>query len=233
MPIQPFVLCDGLPLGTVYGALLNDRATLQRLAPQFDSAPYKAAPKAPVLYIKPRNTLARDGDVVVVPAEPGQVRIDATVGLVIGQSATRVAAQRAMGHVAGYVIVSDVTLPHENYYRPAIAQRCRDGFCPIGGFVRAGGGFDAERARLRVVINGQPVHERGFATLARPPAQLIADVTEFMTLTAGDVLLLGPGEGAPLARPGDAVVIEVPGLGALRHGVARESAQEQEQGDGA
>ena len=59
MQMQPFLLSDDLPLGTVYGALLNDRATVQRLAPQFDSAPYKAAPRAPVLYIKPRNTFAR------------------------------------------------------------------------------------------------------------------------------------------------------------------------------
>ncbi|HQQ69284.1 MAG TPA: fumarylacetoacetate hydrolase family protein [Alicycliphilus sp.] len=222
MQTQPFALDDGPPLATVYGALLNDRATIERLAPQFGAAPYKAAPKAPVLYIKPRNTLARDGAAVAVPAAPGEVRIDATIGLVIGRAATRVAAPQAMAHVAGYVIVSDVTLPHENYYRPAIVQRCRDGFCPVGGFVRADGGFDVDRASLQVAINGQPVYERSFADLVRPAARLIADVSEFMTLAAGDVLLLGPGEGSPTARPGDAVVIAVPGLGELRHGVVRE-----------
>ena len=61
MQIQPFLLDDGLALGTVYGTLLNQQATVQRLSPQFDSAPYKAAPRAPVLYLKPRNTWARDG----------------------------------------------------------------------------------------------------------------------------------------------------------------------------
>lgn len=212
------------PSGTVYGALLNDRATIARLAPQFGQAPYKAAPKAPVLYIKPRNTFAGDGAAVAVPAHPGEVRIDATVGLVMGRAATRVSAQQALAHVAGYVIASDVTLPHENYYRPAIVQRCRDGFCPLGAFVPAGNGFDIDAASLRVAINGQPVYERRFADLVRPAAQLIADVSEFMTLAAGDVLLLGPGEGAPTARPGDAVAIEVPGLGVLRHSVVEELA---------
>ena len=71
MQTQPMLLADGLPLATVYGALLNDRATVERLTPQFDSAPYKAAPKAPVLYIKPRNTFAADGAAVEIPAEPG------------------------------------------------------------------------------------------------------------------------------------------------------------------
>ena len=216
------LLADGLALATVYGALLNDRATVERLTPQFDSAPYKAAPKAPVLYIKPRNTFAADGAVVEIPAEPGQVRVDATIGLVIGRAATRVSVDQAMDHVAGFVVVSDLTLPHENYYRPAVVQRNRDGFCPMSRLFRDQAGFDLDNATLSVAINGERAYERSFATLVRPAAQLIADVTEFMTLAAGDVLLLGPGEGSPMARAGDRVKITVPGLGELSHSVAEE-----------
>lgn len=211
------------PHTTAYGALLNDSATLQRLAPQFGCAPYKAAPVAPVLYIKPRNTFARDGAAVAVPSAPGEVRIDATIGLVIGQAATRVTVQQAMAHVAGFVVASDVTLPHENYYRPAIRQRDRDGFCPMSAPLAGGGGFDPDKARLLVHINGQIAYVRSFSTLVRPAAQLIADVSEFMTLAAGDVLLLGPGEASPLARAGDQVHITVPGLGELRHSVVEEA----------
>lgn len=210
------------PHTTVYGALLNDRATIARLEPQFDQPPYKAAPKAPVLYIKPRNTFASDQAVVAIPAEPGVVRIDATIGLVIGKKATRVSAADAMQYVAGYVLVSDVTLPHENYYRPAIAQRDRDGFCPMGPFVAAEPGFVVDQAQLHIAINGQPVYERSFTQLVRPAAQLLADVTEFMSLSAGDVLLLGPGEAAPNAKPGDVVSIRVAGLGELQHSVVLE-----------
>ena len=222
MHTQPMLFADGLALATVYGALLNDRATVERLSPQFDSAPYKAAPKAPILYIKPRNTFALEGAAVAVPAEPGVVRIDATIGLVIGKQATRVSVDDALSHVAGFVVVSDVTLPHENYYRPAILQRDRDGFCPISALFKDEAGFDLDNATLSVSINGQRAYERSFATLVRPAAQLIADVTEFMTLSAGDVLLLGPGEGSPQARPGDKIKISVPGLGELNHSVVEE-----------
>lgn len=211
-----------LPCTTVYGALLNDRATVARLEPQFAQAPYKAAPRAPVLYIKPRNTFAQDRAAVAVPADPGVVRIDATIGLVIGNKATRVSAAQAMSHVAGYVLVSDVTLPHENYYRPAIAQRDRDGFCPMGQLVPAARDFDVNQAVLQIAINGQRVYERRFDQLVRPAAQLLVDVTEFMSLSAGDVLLLGPGEAAPDARPGDTVTISVAGLGELHHTVVLE-----------
>ena len=222
MQIQPFLLSDGLPLGTVYGALLNDRATLQRLTPQFDSAPYKAAPRAPVLYIKPRNTFAGEGAAVAVPAEPGELRIDATIGLVIGKRASRVSVDQALSHVAGFVVVSDVTLPHENYYRPAIRQRDRDGFCPISRMFKDEAGFDLDNATLSITINGERAYERSFATLVRSAAQLLADVTEFMTLAAGDVLLLGPGEASPVACPGDQIRIAVPGLGELSHSVVEE-----------
>ena len=222
MQIQPFLLSDGLPLGTVYGALLNDRATVERLSPEFDSAPYKAAPKAPVLYIKPRNTFAGEGVAVAVPAEPGELRIDATIGLVIGKRASRVSVDQALSHVAGFVVVSDVTLPHENYYRPAIRQRDRDGFCPISRMFKDEAGFDLDNATLSITINGERAYERSFATLVRSAAQLLADVTEFMTLAAGDVLLLGPGEASPVACPGDQIRIAVPGLGELSHSVVEE-----------
>ncbi|WP_417284991.1 fumarylacetoacetate hydrolase family protein [Comamonas sp.] len=222
MQTQPILLNDGLPLATVYGVLLNDRATVERLSPEFDSAPYKAAPQAPVLYIKPRNTFAVDGAAVAVPADPGVVRIDATIGLVIGTAAMRVSVDQALGHVAGFVLVSDVTLPHENYYRPAIRQRDRDGFCPVSRMFHDEAGFDLDAATLSIAINGERAYERSFATLVRPAAQLIADVTEFMTLAVGDVVLLGPGEGSPEARPGDVVHIKVPGLGELTHTVIQE-----------
>ena len=222
MQIQPFLLSDGLPLGTVYGALLNDRATVERLSPEFDSAPYKAAPKAPVLYIKPRNTFAGEGAAVAVPAEPGELRIDATIGLVIGKRASRVSVDQALSHVAGFVVVSDVTLPHENYYRPAIRQRDRDGFCPISRMFKDEAGFDLDNATLSITINGERAYERSLATLVRSAAQLLADVTEFMTLAAGDVLLLGPGEASPVACPGDQIRIAVPGLGELSHSVVEE-----------
>jgi 5-oxopent-3-ene-1,2,5-tricarboxylate decarboxylase/2-hydroxyhepta-2,4-diene-1,7-dioate isomerase len=208
-------------IGTVYGVLLNDAATLERLMPSFDSPPYKAAPKAPILYIKPRNTFAGEGAAVAVPADPGVVRIDATVGAVIGRKATRVSVENALEHVVGYAVVSDVSLPHEDYYRPAIAQRCRDGFCPIGS-VQPASGFDLSRSEVVVSVNGAQVHRRPLSRLVRDLPRLIADITEFMTLSEGDVLLIGPPEDAPLARPGDAVRIDVKGLGSLSHTVTAE-----------
>lgn len=212
-------------IGTVYGTLLNDKKTLERRQADFAEAPYKGAPKAPVLYIKPRNTHACEGAQVAVPAEPSQVRIDGTVGVVIGRRASRVSANNALEHVAGYVIVSDLTLPHDNYYRPSIKFRARDGFCPMSSLLPAQD-FELAQAELVISVNGTEVARRGFTSLLRPVPQLIADVTEFMTLSEGDVLLVGPPDEAPLAQAGDTVRLEVLGLGQLSHSLVAEKKSE-------
>src|SRR5256885_13364278 len=77
--------------GTVYGTLLNHADALAALGEQVHAAPYKAPPRAPVLYIKPRNTLVGHREPVVVPDGIAEVEIGATLGLVIGTTACRVA----------------------------------------------------------------------------------------------------------------------------------------------
>ena len=208
-------------IGTVYGVLLNDRATVERLRATFTEAPYKAPPRAPILYIKSRNTFACEGAVVVIPAPFDAVRIDGTVGAVIGSRATRVSAAAALDHVGGYLIVSDVTLPHESYYRPAIRQRNRDGFCPMSRPCD-GVRFDVAAAEVSIFVNDALVHRRTLGNLVRALPALLEDITAFMTLEAGDVVLLGPPDGAPVAKAGDRIRIEVPKLGALSHALVAE-----------
>jgi 5-oxopent-3-ene-1,2,5-tricarboxylate decarboxylase/2-hydroxyhepta-2,4-diene-1,7-dioate isomerase len=210
-------------IGTVYGVMLNDPASLVRLAEQFSKDPYKAAPRAPILYIKPANTLAGDQCVVQVPALPGRVQIGATIGVVLGKTAARVSKEHALGYVDGFRIVADVSLPHESFYRPAIRERCRDGFCPIGPLVKAPD-FAANQALITLSINGATVQKPSLDDAVRPLDQLLADVTEFMTLRAGDVLLLGLADQPPVAKPGDQISISVAGLGSLSFQLAQEDA---------
>ena len=202
--------------GTVFGVLLNEAETLDRLAATFREPPYNAPPVAPVLYIKPRNTFAGEGAAVVVP---GAVRVDATVGAVIGRRASGVTAGQALAHVKGYVVVSDLTLAHDaprdSYYRPAVRLRCRDGFCPMSGLIVEA--FDASQATITVRINDAQVHQRSLRHLVHDLSHLIEAITAFITLDENDVVLVGPPDAAPVAEPGDAIAIAVSGLGGLTH----------------
>ena len=223
-PALPFALppCLPAPRGTVYGTLLNHRDALAALGEQVHAAPYKAPPKAPVLYIKPRNTWAEPGAAVGVPADAPELEMGATLGLVIGRTACRVSETDALGFVAGYVVMNDISVPHAAVYRPSMRFKCRDGFCPIGPVVPASASIDPDALAITVAIDGTVVQRSSTAGLIRPVARLLADVTEFMTLHPGDVLAVGVAAGSPRARAGQRVRITIEGVGELEHTLVAE-----------
>ena len=211
--------------GTVYGTLLNFRGALQALGDAVHQPPLKAPPKAPILYIKPRNTHAGDGDAVALPPGVDALEFGASLALVIGRTACRVAERDALEHVAGYAIVNDVSVPHASYYRPALRFKCRDGFCPIGPTVPRNAVEDPDALAIEVEVDGKIVQRDHTATLIRPVAKLLADVTEFMTLAPGDLLMVGVPAGAPRLRAGQRATIRIEQLGELRNHVVHELAE--------
>ena len=213
MDVPPYRLS-----GTVYGALLNHRTALQALGDAIHRPPYNRAPQAPVLYLKPRNTLAADGAPVAVPPGVAELEIGASLGVVIGRPACRLSADRALEFVAGYLIVKDVSVPHLPYYRPSIPFKARDGFCPLGARVVARAALtNPDALTIRVFIDGELRQTAVTAELVRPVAKLLADVTDFMTLLPGDVVAVGVASPAPRIRAGQRARVEVDGLGRLEN----------------
>jgi 5-oxopent-3-ene-1,2,5-tricarboxylate decarboxylase/2-hydroxyhepta-2,4-diene-1,7-dioate isomerase len=197
-----------VPTGTVYGTLLNFRGEWQAWVPKMNEAPYKAPPKSPVLYIKPANTWSVAGADIPVPARVSVVEVGATIAMVM----------KAADKVAGYVLMNDLSIPHESFFRPPVKFKCLDGFLGIGStLLAAGPGIDPSRFQLEIRVNGELKQRVDFAGLVRPAAQLLRDVNEFMTLGAGDMLMLGCDVGRPLVGAGDSIEISAPGLGSLRN----------------
>jgi 5-oxopent-3-ene-1,2,5-tricarboxylate decarboxylase / 2-hydroxyhepta-2,4-diene-1,7-dioate isomerase len=202
--------------GTVYGTLLNHRPALVALGDAVNQAPYKAPPKAPVLYIKPRNTFAGQGAKIEVPSEATELEVGASLGLVFARTACRVDPALALSFLEGYIIVADISVPHAVFYRPSVRFKARDGFCPMGPRIVPRASIpNPDALAVRVSVDGSCVHRTSTADMLRPAARLIAEVSEFMTLRAGDVLLLGVAHGAPRARAGQSAAIEIDGLGRL------------------
>lgn len=201
--------------GTVYGTLMNFRGELEALGDKMNEPPYKAPPKAPVLYVKPANTWTENGGRIPVPARVPEVEIGATVAMVM-KSATE---------IAGFVLMNDVSIPHESLFRPPVKFKCLDGFLGIGDRVRARNeAGDPAVFKLEVRINGELKQTVRFSQLVRPADQLLADVSEFMTLGAGDMLMLGCDVGRPRARVGDRIEISMPALGTLSNTLVAEAA---------
>ena len=197
-----------LPQGAVYGPLLNFRREFALWAPKMSEAPYKAAPQAPVLYVKTANTFACNGAAVAVP---GEVELGATLGLVMGAGAAPEAA----------VLMDDLSLPHASYYRPAIRFRNRDGFLVYGPAMTLLPALDLRTLVIEARVNGVRVQSVDLSTLVRDATTLLADVSAFMSLQPGDVLMLGTdclADGTrPRAKAGDRIEISAPGLAPLTH----------------
>jgi 5-oxopent-3-ene-1,2,5-tricarboxylate decarboxylase / 2-hydroxyhepta-2,4-diene-1,7-dioate isomerase len=220
MDVPPYHLS-----GVVYGTLLNHHTARQALGDALTQPPYNAPPKAPVLYVKPYNTLAVSGDPVPVPPGVPDLEVGACLGLVIGRPACRLEPANALEYLAGYLIVNDVSVPHQTYYRPSIRFRARDGFCPIGPRVVPRQVLaDPDALTIRVFVDGELKQEATTAQLVRAVSKLLADVTEFMTLSPGDILAVGAAAPAPRVRVGQQARIEIDGLGRLENPFVQGSA---------
>lgn len=223
IPLHP--LKAYLPTGTVYGVLLNSRVETEAMAPQMGQAPYKAPPQEPVLYIKPANTWSPSGTTIPVPARVTEVEIGASIAMVMGQDLRMGRAQDALNSVAGYVLVNDLSVPHTSFFRPPVKFKCLDGFLGLGDTLRpASADVDPAQFVLEVHINGELRQTVQFANLVRHAAQLLADVSAFMTLRAGDVLLLGCDARRPHAHVGDSITLSAPGFATLTNTLIAESA---------
>jgi 5-oxopent-3-ene-1,2,5-tricarboxylate decarboxylase / 2-hydroxyhepta-2,4-diene-1,7-dioate isomerase len=217
-----------LPQGTVYGTLMNFADEHAALATQMQAPPYKAAPQAPVLFIKTANTFSAHGSAIALPANVHEVQIKASVGLIFQSNRPVVqvfTAQAAINNVAKVVLLSDLTVPHASFYRPPVQYKCLDGFlCAAPSTHVAPPVETLDALQITVRINGQVVQTIDCAQMLRGCAQLVEDVAEFIDLQTGDVLMVGSPFNAPLARAGDVVDISAPGFAALRHTVVAYSA---------
>jgi len=197
------------PQGTVYGALLNFQQEWNLRAPQMSEAPHKGAPKAPVLFIKTANTFTASGDSIAIPSAVADVDIGANLAWVFGADAKPVAC----------VLVNDVSIPHESYYRPPVKFKCVDGFMGIDSNARDIAQVKTDSVVLTVKVNGKEVQRVNYADTVRKSHTLLSDISEFMTFQEGDVLLLGsdclPDGKRPRAKVGDVVEISAEGFDTL------------------
>ncbi len=204
MPHRPW-----LPQGTVYGTLLNFRREWDLWVPRMSQDPHKAAPQAPILYVKSANTFSPAGQDLLLQDGVTEVDIGATLGLVIGGD----------GQVVSAALLCDWSVPHASYYRPPVKFRCRDGFLALPQQVTEGQVADWAALQIEVRRNGERVQTLDLRELMRDLPTLLTDVGEFMTLQVGDVLMVGTdglADGSrPRAQAGDRVEIFAPGFSSV------------------
>lgn len=184
------------------------------------------APPEPAVFFKPPSSIVGHGAPVVYPTGAQYLHYEAELAVVIGRRCRSIRSEDAPGVVRGYTIANDVTVRDfiHNFYRPPVKAKGWDTFCPIGPVIVEDEIADPHVLGLRALVNGDVRQEGTTADLAMTVWELIAFLTEFMTLEPDDVILTGTPKGISHVYPGDRMRIEVDGLGALENPVVAEGA---------
>jgi 2,4-didehydro-3-deoxy-L-rhamnonate hydrolase len=184
-------------------------------------------PKEPSIFIKAPSAYCGPYDPIVRP--PGARKLDYEVELavVIGRDARHVDEARALEHVAGYCIVNDVSEREFQMEHGGTTTKGKsaDTFGPVGPWlVTADEVPDPHALELWTTVNGERRQDGNTGKMVFSVAQLIAYISRFMSLRAGDLISTGTpagvGHGHKPPRylaPGDVVEMGITGLGAQRH----------------
>ncbi|HVZ42716.1 MAG TPA: fumarylacetoacetate hydrolase family protein [Ramlibacter sp.] len=181
------------------------------------------APAEPLAFLKGPNALAGHRQVTHRPADARTMHYECELAVVIGRTAKRVPRGEAYDFVAGYTVANDYAVRDylENWFRPNLRVKNRDGATPIGPWlVDRDDVSDPMSLELKTTVNGQVTQSGNTRDMIFGIPFLIEYFTSFMTLNAGDMILTGTPDGVVDCRPGDVVVTEIEGVGALMNTIA-------------
>lgn len=166
----------------------------------------------------------------VIPRPAGVAKLDFEIELavVIGQYARHIEAADALGCVAGYTILNDLSAREFQFdITPAQTTfaKSMDCFAPMGPWmVTADEIGDPQTLDLSCSVNGETMQRANSCDMLLSVAQLIAYISRFMTLEPGDILATGTPAGVGAFRdpprylqPGDELLLEISSIGSIRH----------------
>lgn len=181
------------------------------------------APETPLVFLKGPNTITGHHASTRRPADVTFMHYECELAVVIGRTARDVPRDRAYEVVAGYSVANDYAIRDylENYYRPNLRVKNRDGCTPLGPWlVDAADVPDPMNLSLRTLVNGRVTQEGSTRDMIFDVPHLIAYLSSIMTLSPGDVILTGTPEGLADVVPGDTVTTEIEGIGSLVNHIA-------------
>ncbi len=184
-------------------------------------------PARPLLFAKWPTALTGPGDPILLPSISSEVDYEAELGVVIGSRVKGARVENALEAVRGYVCANDVTARDlQRADGQFTRSKSLDTFGPVGEFVPAAEVGDPQSLRIRCLVNGEVRQDSSTADMIFSVAEVIAFVSEAITLEPGDLVLTGTPEGVGVFREppiflaeGDEVMVEIERLGTLTNPV--------------
>jgi len=188
------------------------------------------APSEPVCFSKFSNTLVGPKDQIRLPDAAKQVDYEAELVVVIGKRGYAISRDAAWDHIAGYMNGHDVSARDWQIGRPGgqwLLGKTPDTFAPTGPWVVTTDEVaDPHDLRIQLRLNGETMQDSNTREFIFGVDEIIAHVSQLVTLDPGDPIFTGTPPGVGMARdpqvwlsPGDLVEVEIDGLGILANTV--------------
>ncbi|WJY13159.1 fumarylacetoacetate hydrolase family protein [Pectobacteriaceae bacterium CE90] len=171
-----------------------------------------ATPVEPVLFIKPETALCDMCQPVAIPKHLGSVHHEVELAVLIGTPLKQADEELVARSIAGYGVALDLTLRdlQANFKKagqPWEKAKGFDGSCPISGFIPVSEFGDPQQTELGLSINGEMRQQGNTRDMITPILPLIAYMSRFFTLRAGDIILTGTPQGVGPLQSGDILTI--------------------------
>ncbi len=182
------------------------------------------APPDPVIFIKPATALIANGADILVPPGLGRVDYEGELAIVIGKKCKGVERSKALDCVGGLAVFNDVTARdmQSRARKAGMAwdmAKGMDTFAPMSEPRDFKEVPEVHSLSIQTRVNGVLKQNGNTADMIYPVEELIAYITRYMTLEAGDVIATGTPEGVGPIKDGDVVEVEIPGVGRLSNRV--------------
>jgi len=186
-------------------------------------------PEQPIIFMKATTAIVGANDDVMIPRDSIKTDWEVELGVVIGDIARDVTREQALDHVAGYLVVNDISerefqLEHSGQW---VKGKSCDTFGPIGPYLVTRDEVpDPQNLSMWLEVNGHRYQNGSTRTMVFDVAYLVSHISRYMTLMPGDVISTGTPPGVGLGqkppvylKPGDVMELEIEGLGKQRQRV--------------
>lgn len=214
------------PRKNIFGIGLNYLEHVAESAAALDTD--AALPKQPVIFSKPPTSVIGPN----CPIEHNknitkQLDWEVELGVIIGTTARRTAREDALAHVFGYTVLIDISARDCRRAGQWIYSKGQDTFCPMGPCIITADEIpDPQTLTLWLTVNGVEKQRSNTANMLFKVDELIADLSQGITLEPGDIIASGTPAGVGAGRipqewmwPGDTITACVEGIGTLRHAI--------------
>ena len=167
-------------------------------------------PRSPLLFLKPTSSIIADGESIVLPPASSQVEWEGEVGIVVARRLRKSSPADAAGAIGSVVALNDVTARDLQKAEPQWTRaKGFDTFCPVG----TPAPVPADLGSLSVVtrVNGDERQRGRVSDMVFNIPDLLAYISQTMTLEPGDLVATGTPAGVGKLQPGDVVAVEIEG----------------------